>query len=247
MTKKLIAAACIIATCFSSYLTFAKMKSPDEIGRSIAQAYIDSSSFVDESWSKSHPYIAAEHTYFTDRDMVSYKEYKVSCNANPNCGWVIVNLDGDDVSIPIASTEGSANFELLDAKLDAKLDNGNGRGASNGRKLYYFSPFDQAIADDNGHVASLDDGTGADIDYDALVTKIAGAKAKKASGEFKKRKDELDAQGLTSYARTGVLGFLSAYAATNTIPDTFVPGASTSMCGSRIPCYKYNATYTYSG
>ena len=67
MTKKLIAAACIIATCFSSYLTFAKMKSPDEIGRSIAQAYIDSSSLVDESWSKSHPYIAAEHTYFTDK------------------------------------------------------------------------------------------------------------------------------------------------------------------------------------
>ena len=95
--KKLIAMTCIIATCFSSYYTFATMKSSDEIGRSIAQGYIDNS-LIDENWRASHPYIAAEHAYYTDKDTPSYEEYKVSCDSNPNCGWIVVNTDGGTLS-----------------------------------------------------------------------------------------------------------------------------------------------------
>ena len=79
-------------------------KTPDEIGRDIAQAYLDAGS-IDEIWHALHPYLAADATYLSDKATPAYKEYKVSCDNQPNCGWIIVNVDGDDVSVPIASTQ----------------------------------------------------------------------------------------------------------------------------------------------
>ena len=170
----------------------------------------------------------------------------MSCDDSPNCGWIIVNIDGDDVAIPAASTQGSANFELLNAKLDDTLVKPE-RGAKKARQLYYFSPFDQAIEDQDLNVATLSDGSDEQPSHDKLKKKIDAVKAIKQSDAFKNKKAEFEDKGLTSFARRSPLAMLGAYASATTIPDTFVPGASTSMCGSRIPCYKYNATYNYSG
>ena len=88
----------------SSYLALARLINPDDLGEEIAQNYLNNS-VTDESWTASHPYIAKKHAYYTDADKPAYIEYKVSCDDNPKCGWIMVNVDGDDVSIPIASTQ----------------------------------------------------------------------------------------------------------------------------------------------
>ena len=155
----------------------------------------------------------------------------------------MVNIDGDDVAIPIASTQGSANFELLNAKLDANdPDRAN---ADKKQQYYYFSPFEQFVEDEDENVASLElaDKKSTHDDLADLAEKV---KARKSSDEFKQHRRKLEDEGLTAYSRSRLFASLIAKAATTTIPDTFVPGASTSMCGSRIPCYKYDATYAYS-
>lgn len=123
----------------------------------------------------------------------------MSCDDNPNCGWIIVNIDGDDVAIPAASTQGSANFELLDAKLDDAL-NKPGRGAKKARQLYYFSPFDQAIEDADFNIATLQDGSDEQPSHDQLKKKIDSVKAIKLSDAFKQKKAEINERGLTSFA-----------------------------------------------
>lgn len=157
----------------------------------------------------------------------------------------MVNIDGDDVAIPIASTQGSANFELLSAELEATRGNSDNSRSARAHKLYYFSPFEQYIEDDDGNVAALEL-SGRKPTHDDLADLVDKARGRKSSDEFKQHRLKLEDEGLTAYSRPSFFTLLTAEAATTTIPDTFVPGASTSMCGSRIPCYKYDATYAYS-
>lgn len=56
-------------------------------------------------------------------------EYKVSCDSTPDCGFILVNVDKNDVVVPIASPTGNTPSELLDT----------GTGYE---EYYYFSPFD---------------------------------------------------------------------------------------------------------
>ena len=245
--KKLISIVLLLSlVTSSSFLAFARSKAADDLGREIAQDYLDSST-IDESWASSQPYIAEQYAYSTDTEATAYIEYKVSCDDNPNCGWIMVNVDGDDVAIPIASTQGAANFELLNGKLNDKISKKRSGKSSKARKLYYFSPFDQYIEDESGETEALDQGGSEEITSDFLKAKRAEAKSRKSSDAFKERRKGLEADGLTSMSRSHWLGIMNTYAAANTIPNTFVAGASTTMCGSRIPCYKYNATFVYPG
>jgi hypothetical protein len=246
MKKFALTSLAIVVVGLSGLFAFAGVKTPDQLGKDIAQQYIDSS-LVDENWHSSHPYIAADYTYVTDSDAPAYKEYKVSCDDKPNCGWIVVNVDGDDVSIPVASTDGSANFELLNAKLDVKQKQERFKGRSDKRKLYYFSPFEQAVEDENGQVESLTPSNAVIKSHADLSDRIGAVKNMKKSDVFKKKRKELQSSGQTSFARDSWLRLPLSYAAgSTTVPDTFVPGASTVNCGSRIPCYKFDAPYTYS-
>lgn len=99
-----ITAISICAIISISLMLLVSAKSPSELAADNATEYI-ASSLSDENWSGSHPYISGSRSYSTDADDTAYIEYKVSCDEKPSCGWIIVNVDGDDVTIPVASTE----------------------------------------------------------------------------------------------------------------------------------------------
>ncbi|NDK07811.1 hypothetical protein EOM39_01025 [Candidatus Gracilibacteria bacterium] len=131
--KKLALFVVLLGFSFSGF-TYAISKFNYESALGMANEYISNSSY-DENWKDHNPQIVGKGKEFhTDDDnKVSYIEFKVSCDNNPDCGFVMVNFDGDDVTIPIASTSGNTPSEVLLAQ--------NG-GEEKDNKLYYFSPFD---------------------------------------------------------------------------------------------------------
>ena len=97
-------------------LTFSYAKSELVEGRALAMAhqYIENS-LEDEAWKGNNPVISAQNKFYTDdAKKVSYIEYKVSCDSTPDCGFIMMNVDGNDVTVPIASPTGNTPSEILD-------------------------------------------------------------------------------------------------------------------------------------
>ncbi len=99
----------------------------------LANDYIKNSSF-DENWKDHNPQIQEKwkEFYTDDESNISYIEFKVSCDITPDCWFIMVNFDWDDVSIPVASTSGNTPSEILLAQNWWNIED---------NKLYYFSPF----------------------------------------------------------------------------------------------------------
>jgi len=69
----------------------------------MALQYIDNS-LSDEAWKDNNPVISKETKFYTDDEkQISYIEYKISCDSTPDCGFIMMNVDGNDVAVPIAS------------------------------------------------------------------------------------------------------------------------------------------------
>ncbi|MDP2104282.1 MAG: hypothetical protein Q8K26_05160, partial [Candidatus Gracilibacteria bacterium] len=230
----------------SIYLGSAKEVSPNELSKDIANQYI-LNSLHDENWKDNDPKIADDGiSYYTDKDTPSYVEYKVSCKKDSDCGFIMVNIDGDDVSIPLASTYGSTNYEVLGGKMDKKLKEKKLKLTS--KKLYYFGPFEQYIQDEGSKEVDSIDPAKQDVQNDKLEGMKFKAREFKKTDAFKKIKQELKSKGLTSLSDKSIFSSIISYAALTTTgaPDIFVPGASTANCPSRIPCYN-QFQYSYGG
>lgn len=230
----------------SIYLGFAKEISPTELSKDIANQYI-LNSLHDENWKDNNPRIVGDGTnYYADKDTPSYIEYKVSCKKSSDCWFIMVNVDWDDVSIPLASTYGSTNYEVLGGKIDKKLKEKKLKSTS--KKLYYFWPFEQYIQDEDSREVDSVDPAKQDVQNDKLEDMKFKAREFKKTDVFKKIKQELKSKWLTSLSDKSILSSITSYAALTTTgaPDIFVPGNSTVNCPSRIPCYT-QFQYTYGG
>ena len=232
----------------------------------MAHQYIENS-LSDEAWAWNNPVISAQSKFYTDdTKKVSYIEYKVSCDSTPDCGFIMMNVDGNDVSVPIASPTGNTPSEILDQGKDVS------------EKLYYFGPFDlysenevtwdvQAI---NPQVAvDLRDDTQVErtkeekevlkTQKEELKTKLKDAKlaAKefKKSEEFKKQKEEIKDQILNvpkeEFSMKALdFAFADEFNSTGWYSsvwpsDKFIVWSTTSDCPSKVPCYdQYQSTYT---
>jgi hypothetical protein len=176
-------------------------------GRALTMAhqYIENS-LTDEAWKGNNPVISAQSKFYTDdAKEVSYIEYKVSCDSTPDYGFIMMNVDGNDVSIPIASPTGNTPSEIPD------------QGKDISEKLYYFGPFDLYSENEiTGDVQALDPQLAVDLRDESFVkrtkeekeaNKIAreslkvklkdakiAAKEFKKSEEFKKQKEEIKDQ-----------------------------------------------------
>lgn len=117
--------------------------------RDFAYQYLKNSS-EEPLWKNKFPYISGEKFFYTANDEIpSYIEFKVSTSGSPDSGFIIVNLDGNDVEVPIASPSGKTPSEALNIRFN-KNHNNDGN-----KKLYYFSPFDQWMVDENGNAETL--------------------------------------------------------------------------------------------
>lgn len=243
-------------------LSFAFNEFSYENAKSLAMDYISNSSF-DENWKDKHPDIAWEWKYFyTDAETPSYVEFKVSCDKNPDCWFIMVNFDWDDVSIPIASTSGNTPSEVLSAK--------NGSDVKN-NKLYYFNPFEQYAENQlTWDISSIDpqDDFWDEVSWTGNVTpevkkekkanknkslkdKILKAKSEakeyKKSDDFKKKRQELKDKKQTIPKEEVSFKYLDmALAGTTQVVNwsTYVTWSSTTNCNSRVPCYR-QFTYNY--
>lgn len=259
----------IILTWFASFygLTFAWNEFTYENAKNLARDYITNSSF-DENWKDQNPTIFWEWKYFyTDAETPSYVEFKVSCDKNPDCWFVMVNFDWDDVVIPIASTSGNTPSEVLSAKNGSKVEE---------NKFYYFDPFKQyAESKINENVSSIDpqddftknswseknslqekQNHNKSLKENILKAKIE-AKEYKKSGEFKKIKKELKDKKQTNgkeevsfkYLDMAVADEGSSWWTWYTPPSSstiYITWNSTSNCWSRTPCYnQYKSTYNW--
>lgn len=238
----------------------------------IANKYISDSNSLDDNWKWKNPRIEKEWKYFyTDSDSPSYVEFKVSCDNNSDCWFIMVNFDWDDVSIPMASTSWNTPSEILIAQnWSSPSDN----------KLYYLNPFEQYSEDlKSWEVSSIDpqdnidnalktDSKLSELDKkekrkkfkEELKTRLNKAKkdAKdfKKTDEFKMKKKELKDNKMTipkEEVSFKILPFANAaqpnlnqwWYTPITASDTFVPWNSVWTCWSRIPCYnQYRKNYT---
>lgn len=163
--KKLLLFVAILFISFS-WVSYAVSKFNYESALQIANEYIANSSF-DENWKDHNPIIVEKWKEFhTDDDnKTSYVEFKVSCDNNPNCWFVMVNFDWDDVTVPIASTSWNTPSEVLVAQNWGNKDD---------NKLYYFSPFEQYSENEKSwEISSIDpvDNIDSELSKDTKLTK----------------------------------------------------------------------------
>jgi len=116
---------------FSFWFTYADFKNDDN-GRKIAELYLKSNK-NDDFGKNNSPRLWECTPLYMEKSIPSYFEYQVLCERNVDCGYIIVNVDGDDVDIPIASPSDISPSQILTQKSWAiKAD----------LQFYYFSPFD---------------------------------------------------------------------------------------------------------
>lgn len=233
--------------------------------KNIAIYYIQNSSF-DENWNWKNPKISGEWKYFyTDSNNPSYIEFKVSCDNEPNCWFIMVNFDGNDVSIPVSSTSWNTPSEVLEFKNGNKNNN-----------FYYFSPFEQYAENEiTWSVSSINpqddevltNKTARSINIDnksyknnSLKEKLDNAKKEskkfKNSQEFKKLKKELKENKLTVPNEEISFKVLDMAMAVDwyvkpTSPNKFINSPSVlslnqDKCKWYLPCYnQFKTTYSW--
>lgn len=222
--------------------------------KNIAIDYIQNSSF-DENWNWKNPTISWDGKYFyTDTNNPSYIEFKVSCDNEPNCWFIMVNFDGNDVSIPVSSTSWNTPSEVLTVK------NGN-----DNNNFYYFSPFEQYAENEiTGNVSSINPQDDEVLTNKAsksvstynksnwkntLKEKLDNAKKESAkfkkSEEFKKLKKELKENKLTvpnDEISFKVLDMAMASYKEVASSNKFIPWNEYSWCKWKVPCYQQFST-----
>jgi len=130
MFKKFIFPAFLL-WIFSCWLSHADFKENDN-GRKIAEQYLESNK-NDDFWENNSPRLWEWTPLYMEKDVPSYIEYEVICEKNTDCWYIIVNVDWDDVDIPIASKSDTPPTQILRKK-----------SRTNKEELHFFylSPFD---------------------------------------------------------------------------------------------------------
>lgn len=257
-------------------LTFAKTKIMYEKAENLALQFVENS-LEDESWKGNNPRFFSEWKYFytDDENNPSYIEFKIACDTTPDCWFILVNVDGDDVAVPISSTTWSAPSEVLLTK---------NWWTNEENKLYYFSPFEQYWENvKTGGVSSVNPIDNIDEllnntkltqeekeikrkeSQSALKEKIENAKLEtirfKETDDFIKEKEKIKDQILKIPNEEFSMKILPMANAdlpdlntTYILPWTsniLVPTSDTSsssLCSWRTPCYdqfRQNYTWTY--
>ncbi len=68
-----------------------------------AENYIEEMRWFWPFWNN-NPRIVLEKPFYSNNDETpSYIEYKVSCDDEVDCGYIMVNIDWTDVSVPVSS------------------------------------------------------------------------------------------------------------------------------------------------
>lgn len=245
-----ISIVCLVFLITFSF-AFAKTKLAYERAENLALQYIENS-MEDDSWKNNNPKISWEWKYFytDDEKKPSYVEFKIGCDKNPDCWFILVNTDWNDVAVPISSTNWNTPSEVIKQEWE--------------QKNYYFWPLDIYSENiDNWDVQTIVIPEQIDLRKNDennksrkqklkqyLKDRKINAKEFKKSDEFKKQKEEIKDQILKMPKEEfsmKVLNFANADLPDDTITwtsyvspwvsDKIVTWNTLSNCTSRTPCY----------
>lgn len=221
-TKKLVSFLLILWTLWVSYV------SANYESRRVAENYIKEMENFWPFWKWKKPTIVKETPFYTyDDKNVSYMEYKVSCNDDVDCGFIMVNTDKSDVSIPMSSTTWKSLSEQMDEKNIGK------------NKNYYFDVFNHFAITNTWKIKTtspenevLDNGENIytrSIDKNPLYEKFK--KIQKVSKENKEK--YIKNQEMKKYTERSVNPVFNLYSWV--INNNFF---DKEECKSLTPCYK---------
>lgn len=82
--------------------------------RKVVEEYIESVSTFDHFWKWKNPHISSEKSFFShDDSKPSYIEYKVSCDKQIDCWYVMVNIDWTNSPITESSSIWKTSSEMM--------------------------------------------------------------------------------------------------------------------------------------
>jgi len=206
----------------------------------IAQEYIDTNRETTDFWKEKNPRIWESTPLYMEKETPSYIEYSIICDREQSCWFVLVNIDWDDVQVPMTSPSDTSPSQILSQKAWESKEN---------LKFYYFSPFSiytknlntEEIRALDPQVDSPEDIFDADTEEKGNAMKqtiqsqknnlpilfqqqLNAVKEYKQSEEFQQFKQEKDT------------------IVTNALPSNgtwkYVAGNTVSECNSRVPCYQ---------
>jgi len=247
MFQKLVFPAFLL-WIFSCWLTYADFKEYND-GKKIAQQYLDSNK-NDDFWKDNSPRLWESTPLYMEKETPSYFEYSVICDRNIDCGFIIVNVDWDDIDIPVASPSDIPPSQTLTQK-----------SGTNKKELqfFYFSPFDiyskNSVTGQINAINPQDNPMEEDIFEN--ITKEKQEIQKKEQEEFLKIKFLWHMQYWKEYRNSDnfqkIKENIQKYSITPSgSPGTevkngwkYVKWTNSSDCNSRIPCYKQHWYTTY--
>jgi len=220
-----------------------------------AQQYIDINK-NDDIWQDHNPRLWEATPLFMEKDIPSYIEYAVTCDRSPQCGFIIVNVDGDDVKIPVASPSDIPPSQILVNKSGANKQD---------LQFFYFWPLDiysrnistEQINALNPQTDPLEDEKDENLEKltpeeQVQILKIMTEKKEKLPEIFEKQLDfwkkyklSPDFQQVKKYIENYQFTSASLPESVDVWDWKYVKSYSNSSgCNSRVPCYKqYNYWY----
>jgi len=114
-------------------LSFAGKKSDiSDDSQKVAEKYLEINNTL-SWWIDNNPHLWESVYFYTDKSTPSYVEYSVVCNRDIACWYIMVNIDEDDLEVPILSPSDIPPSQILQQKSEDTKEN---------LEFYYFSPFD---------------------------------------------------------------------------------------------------------
>jgi len=246
MTQNKYISMCIILASFSSLFTFSHASErPQQVDfEEYAKTYLDNSKDT-EYWKGKNPQLSWESLplFVWRSEKPSYTEFQVSCDTTPECGFLLVNIDGNDVMIPISGTLWVGPARALTKKWEEEHT-----------KVYYFWPFEQYSKNEKtGEVYSIDPtnylGRKADDEEvqkeirEELYGKLEEVNMYVNTHAFKKQIEKIQGQ----YYSLWEVGQPATYTKPPQVVDTFISSwteptpdpskPNKAICRGKVPCY----------
>jgi len=230
-----------------------------EEAQRIAQEYINSNLW-NEFWKDEIPTLWERTPMYMEKDEPSYIEYELLCKKENGCGFIVINVDGDDVKMPLASIADIPPSKILTKKSWSSKE---------GLKFYYFSLFSIYAENIHTHKLNAFDPEVDPIEYDTLQF-IPQKDQEKIRQMLRKKQEQIpkifkeEQKKIIAFKHSEVFQqYKQKIWEQNASSDEFIipqspwsevignftyisPLYFTSDCTSIVPCYKQHA-YQYDG
>jgi len=221
-----------------------------EEAEKIAQEYI-TANLGNEFWKDEIPTLWEWTPMYMEKTIPSYIEYEILCKRENGCGFIVINVDGDDVKVPTFSFTGKTPTNILTLQ---------SWKTKNQLHFYYFSPlsiYAQYIP--TGQLYAFNPQLNP-IEYDRISSKITHEEKEAIYQRILDQKEKLseifysEKKAILEYKQSPDFQIYLQDKEKNTslaFPQGWwkiIPGILVPWCDSVVPCYiQHNYNYVTAG